>query len=75
METDIDTDDKLIDALKSEGAFGVSAVQRKTRWGYNRAARKVEELLEQKRIQQVDGVPYRYILSSTESVAVSKSHG
>lgn len=75
METDIDTDDKLIEALKSVGAFGVSAVQRKTRWGYNRAARKVEELLKQKRIQQVEGVPFRYILSSTESIAASNSHG
>ncbi|HGY2296325.1 TPA: hypothetical protein ACNV18_000039 [Pseudomonas putida] len=64
MRPIIETDKQLIDALVFEGEFGVSKVQRLTGWGYNQAARKLEELAKQNLIRPVEEAPYRFVLSS-----------
>lgn len=60
MKIVFETDEQLLQALASETEFGVSKLQRIAYWGYNRSARKIDELLLAGKIQQLDGTPYLY---------------
>lgn len=65
--TTFENDQHLIAALPLNEEFGVSRVQRLTRWGYNKTSQKLKELAIQKLIIQVEGEPNRYIMASTKS--------
>lgn len=59
-KTTTETDEQLLRSLALVPEFGISKVQRLCTWGYNRAARKVDELLLSGKIQQVGETPYQY---------------
>lgn len=67
VHTTIETDQQLIAALPLENEFGVSRVQRLTRWGYNQASQKLKQLASQKLIIQVEGEPNRYVMAPTKT--------
>lgn len=60
MHQPFETDEQLLEALALDGEFGISKVQRLAFWGYNRSARKIDDLLLAGKIKQVDGVPFRF---------------
>lgn len=62
MHKFLDPDEELLQALASEPQFGPSKIQRLAHWGYNRAARKIEEWLVAGKIKPVEGKPYLYVL-------------
>lgn len=66
MNQKFETDEQLLQALALENEFGISQVQRLAFWGYNRSARKVDELLLAGKIKQVDGVPYRFLVCAAK---------
>ncbi|MGF6281803.1 hypothetical protein QF010_000436 [Pseudomonas silensiensis] len=57
-----ETDEALLQSLAQETAFGVSKLQRLAFWGYNRAARKIDEWLKDGKIRQVESLPYRFVV-------------
>lgn len=65
--TTFQTDEQLIAVLPREDEFGVSRVQRLTRWGYNKASQKLKQLAIQKVVIQVEGEPNRYTMAPTKN--------
>lgn len=62
MSQIFETEEALLQSLAQETEFGVSMLQRRAFWGYNRAARKIEEWFNNGKIRQVEGVPFRFVV-------------
>lgn len=57
------TDEQLLKRLAEQEPFGVSKVQRSTGWGYNRAARQIEDWLGRSKVVALEGVPWKFKVS------------
>jgi len=68
VHSKFETDQQLIDALPKDGEFGLSWVQRMTRWGYNRAGEKLKQFVRQGLLIQVEGKPNRYVMAPTRNL-------
>lgn len=62
MEKFLQTDEELFQALASETQFGPSNIQRLAGWGYNRAARRIEEWTLAGKAKLIEDQSYRYAL-------------
>jgi hypothetical protein len=62
MDRFLRTDEELFQALASETQFGPINIQRLAGWGYNRAARKIEEWRISGKAKPIEDQPYRYVL-------------
>lgn len=57
------TDQQLLDALPHDGEFGLSRVQRLTRWSYSEASAKLNQFVSRALIAPVEGKLNRYVMA------------
>lgn len=58
------TDQQLLGALPRDGEFGLSRVQRMTRWSYSEVSAKLEELVSRGLIAPVEGKVNTYVMAT-----------
>ena len=63
LQPKCETDEQLLKELAKDDLFGIIRIQRLMGWGYNRAARKAEELLAEGITKQLPGSPYKFFVA------------
>jgi hypothetical protein len=62
MTTFIESEELLLERLKESPGFGASNVQRLSGWGYNRAARQIDDWARKNKVRALEEKPYAFIV-------------